>query len=76
MIQNFNRIQLQESNNQINSSIQLTDNTRERILSLIKELGENNISSVQNDHLSTIKLAFMDKNLYICSTCSGPVQWV
>jgi hypothetical protein len=76
LIQNFNRIQLQESNNQINSSIQLTDNTRERILSLIKELGENNISSVQNDHLSTIKLAFMDKNLYICSTCSGPVQWV
>jgi hypothetical protein len=55
---------------------QLSDETKVRILALIKELGQNNISSPQNDNLSTVKLAFVDKNLYICSTCSGPVQWV
>jgi len=54
---------------------QLNDDAKERILTLIKELGQNNIST-KNDNLSTIKLAFVDKNLYICSTCSGPVQWV
>ena len=55
---------------------QLSDKTKARILALIKELGQNNTSTSQNDNLSTIKLAFIDKNLYICSTCSGPVQWV
>jgi hypothetical protein len=55
---------------------QLSDETKDRILTLIKELGQNNISTSQNDNLSTIKKAFVDKNLYICSTCSGPVQWV
>ncbi len=55
---------------------QLSDETKARILALIRELGQNNISSTQNDNLSKIKLAFVDKNLYICSTCSGPVQWV
>jgi hypothetical protein len=55
---------------------ELNDETKARILALIKELGQNNISSQQNDNLSRTKLAFVDKNLYICSTCSGPVQWV
>jgi hypothetical protein len=55
---------------------QLSDETKTRILVLIKELGQNNISSMQNNNLSTIKLAFVDKNLYICSTCTGPVRWV
>ncbi len=55
---------------------QLSDETKARILALIQELGQNNLSSTQNENLSTIKQAFVDKNLYICSTCSGPVQWV
>ena len=55
---------------------QISDDTKARILGLIKELGQNNVSSSQNDNLSTVKLAFVDKNLYICSTCTGPVQWV
>jgi hypothetical protein len=55
---------------------QLSDDTKARMLALIKELGQNNVSSPQNDSASTVKLAFVDKNLYICSTCSGPVQWV
>jgi len=55
---------------------QLSDETKARILALIQELGQNNLSSAQNDNLSTIKQAFVDKNLYICSTCSGPVKWV
>ncbi|CAF4047553.1 unnamed protein product, partial [Rotaria sp. Silwood2] len=55
---------------------QISDETKARIFALIKELGQNNISPMQNDNLSTIKLAFVDTNLYICSTCSGPVQSV
>lgn len=51
------------------------DETKNRILNLLKELGENN-STAQADHLPTAKLAFIGKNLYVCSTCSGPVQWV
>ncbi|CAF3726024.1 unnamed protein product [Rotaria sp. Silwood1] len=55
---------------------QISDETKARIFALIKELGQNNISPMQNENLSTIKLAFVDTNLYICSTCSGPVQSV
>jgi hypothetical protein len=51
------------------------DETKTRILTLLKELGESDASS-QSDHLSTTKLAFIGKNLYVCSTCTGPVQWV
>lgn len=51
------------------------DETKTRIISLLKELGESNNSS-QTDNLSTTKLAFIGKNLYVCSTCTGPVQWV
>ena len=62
----------------INSTLlpQLSTESRAHILALIKELGQNKSSSPEQDHLSTVKLAFVDKNLYICSTCSGPVQWV
>jgi hypothetical protein len=52
------------------------DETKTRILILLKELGQNNNSSSQTDNLSTTKLAFIGKNLYVCSTCTGPVQWV
>jgi hypothetical protein len=52
------------------------DETKTRILTLLKELGQNNNSSSQSDNLSTTKLAFIGKNLYVCSTCTGPVQWV
>jgi hypothetical protein len=52
------------------------DETKTRILTLLKELGQNNNSSSQTDNLSTTKLAFIGKNLYVCSTCTGPVQWV
>jgi hypothetical protein len=55
---------------------QLSDEAKAHILALIKDLGQNNISSIPNANLSPIKLAFVDKNLYICSTCSGRVQWV
>ena len=54
---------------------QLSDETRARILTIIKELGQNNISVVQNKD-SSVKLAFVDRNFYICSTCSGVVQHV
>jgi len=63
-------------NTNLTSLPQLSDETKARILALIQELGQNNLSSTQNENLSTIKQAFVDKNLYICSTCSGPVQWV
>jgi len=63
-------------NTSLTSLPQLSDETKARILALIQELGQNNVSSTQNENLSTIKQAFVDKNLYICSTCSGPVQWV
>ncbi|CAF1180720.1 unnamed protein product [Adineta steineri] len=53
---------------------QLSDETKARILALITELAQNNISS--NDNLSTVKRAFVDKDFYLCSTCSGSVQWV
>jgi hypothetical protein len=52
------------------------DETKTRILSLLKELGQSNNSSSQSDSLSTTKLAFIGKNLYVCPTCTGPVQWV
>ncbi|CAF4223985.1 unnamed protein product, partial [Rotaria sordida] len=63
------------SNKTSNSTLlrEISDETKARILALIKELGQNNIPSRQNDNLSTIKLAFVDTNLYTCSTCSGPV---
>ncbi|CAF1189613.1 unnamed protein product [Rotaria sordida] len=66
------------SNKTTNSTLlrEISDETKARILALIKELGQNNIPSRQNDNLSTIKLAFVDTNLYTCSTCSGPVQLV
>jgi len=51
------------------------DETKNRILDLLKELAENK-STAENDHMTTAKLAFIGKNLYVCSTCSGPVQWV
>ncbi|CAF1156334.1 unnamed protein product [Adineta ricciae] len=54
---------------------QFTDETKARILTIIKELGQNNISVVQNKD-SSVKLAFVDQNFYICSTCSGVVQHV
>lgn len=52
------------------------DETKARILVLLKELGQSENSSPKTDSLSTTKLAFMGKNLYVCSTCTGPVQWV
>ena len=52
------------------------DETKTRILTLLKELGQTDASSAQTDHSSTTKLAFIGKNLYVCSTCTGPVQWV
>ncbi|UJR33991.1 hypothetical protein I4U23_021406 [Adineta vaga] len=52
------------------------DETKTRILVLLKELGHSDNSSPNTDNLSTTKLAFMGKNLYVCSTCTGPVQWV
>ncbi|CAF0763475.1 unnamed protein product [Adineta ricciae] len=52
------------------------DETKARILVLLKELGQSDNSSPTTDSLSTTKLAFMGKNLYVCSTCTGPVQWV
>jgi len=52
------------------------DETKTRILVLLKELGQSDNSSSQTDNLSTAKLAFIGKNLYVCSTCTGPVQWV
>jgi hypothetical protein len=55
---------------------QLSDEAKAHILALIKDLGQNNISSIPNASFSPIKLAFVDKNLYICSTCSGRVQWI
>jgi hypothetical protein len=50
--------------------------TKTRILTLLKELGQSSTSSSETDNSSTIKLAFIGKNLYVCSTCTGPVQWV
>lgn len=52
------------------------EETKIRILTLLKELGQPNNSSPQMDNSSTTKLAFVGKNLYVCSTCTGPVQWV
>ena len=52
------------------------DATKTRILTLLKELGHSDTSSSQTDKSSTTKLAFIGKNLYVCSTCTGPVQWV
>jgi hypothetical protein len=52
------------------------DETKTRILTLLKELGQSNTSSSQTDKSSETKLAFVGKNLYVCSTCTGPVQWV
>ena len=52
------------------------DETKTRILTLLKELGQSENSSSQADRSSTTKLAFVGKNLYVCSTCTGPVQWV
>ena len=52
------------------------DETKTRILTLLKELGQSSNSSSQTDHPLTTKLAFIGKNLYVCSTCTGPVQWV
>ena len=52
------------------------DETKTRILTLLKELGQPTNSSSQMDNPSTTKLAFIGKNLYVCSTCTGPVQWV
>ena len=52
------------------------DETKTRILTLLKELGQSESSSSQADRSSTTKLAFVGKNLYVCSTCTGPVQWV
>jgi hypothetical protein len=52
------------------------DETKTRILTLLKELGQSDNSSSQADRSSTTKLAFIGKNLYVCSTCTGPVQWV
>ena len=52
------------------------DETKTRILSLLKELSDTNNSASQMDYSSAAKLAFVNKNLYVCSTCSGPVQWV
>ena len=50
--------------------------TKKRILTLLKELGQTNNSASETDNSSTTKLAFIGKNLYVCSTCTGPVQWV
>ncbi|CAF3988344.1 unnamed protein product [Rotaria sp. Silwood2] len=47
--------------------------TKTRILTLLKELGESNNPSSQTDNSSTTKLAFIGKNLYVCSTCTGPM---
>ncbi len=55
---------------------QLSDDTKARILALIRDLGQNSIFLTPNTNLSPIKLAFVDKNLYICSPCSGAVQWI
>lgn len=52
------------------------EETKARILTLLKELGQSNNSSSQMDNPSTTKLAFVGKNIYVCSTCTGPVQWV
>lgn len=52
------------------------EETKMRILTLLKELGENETSSSEIDNSSRTKLAFVGKNLYVCSTCTGPVQWV
>ncbi|CAM4895542.1 unnamed protein product [Rotaria socialis] len=54
----------------------LSDETKLRIFELIKELQQTNISSVQHDSSSSIKLAFVDSSLYTCSTCSGLIQSV
>ncbi|CAF1055234.1 unnamed protein product [Adineta steineri] len=59
------------------SSLSNFDNeTKARILILLKELGQSDNTSSKTDNLSTTKLAFIGKNLYVCSTCTGPVQWV
>jgi len=50
--------------------------TKTSILELLKELSQPNNSSSQTDKSSDAKLAFIGKNLYVCSTCTGPVQWV
>lgn len=63
-------------NNSLPSLSNFDDETKTRILTLLKELGQTNNSSSQTDNLSTTKSAFVGKNLYVCSTCTGPVQWV
>ncbi|CAF1177999.1 unnamed protein product [Adineta ricciae] len=80
MIQTLNiPVNQSNSNGQLETShhllYQLSDETKARILTIIKELGQNNISIVQNKD-SSVKLAFVDQNFYICSTCSGVVQQV
>ncbi|UJR13376.1 hypothetical protein I4U23_000393 [Adineta vaga] len=42
----------------------------------LSHLRQTNVSVRQNNSLSTVKLAFVDTNIYICSTCSGSVQSV
>lgn len=58
-----------------NSTLDFDDETKQRILTLLKEIGQVDSSS-KTDDPSTTKLAFVGKNLYVCSTCTGPVQWV
>ncbi|CAM2700448.1 unnamed protein product [Rotaria socialis] len=44
------------------------EETRTRILTLLKELGESDSSSAQSDNSSTTKLAFIGKNLYMLAS--------
>ncbi|CAF2026785.1 unnamed protein product [Rotaria magnacalcarata] len=44
------------------------EETRRRILTLLKELGESDSSSAQTDNSSTTKLAFVGKNLYMLAS--------
>ena len=53
--------------------LEMSDEKQRRILTLIEELGEKNISM---DNSSTIQLAFVDQTFYLCSTCSGSVKLV
>jgi len=73
---NDDKTRITTSSPSLTSLSNFDDETKTRILTLLKELGQNNNSSSQTDNLSTTKLAFIGKNLYVCSTCTGPVQWV
>ncbi|CAF1017369.1 unnamed protein product [Didymodactylos carnosus] len=74
-IDNSTSILIDKTQQLITTSPSLSDfdnETKTRIFTLLKELGEVT-PSLANDSKN---LAFIDKNLYICSACVGPVQWV